>query len=57
MAETVIHRSGLLWKAVRTSFSLPGVLPPVAENGNLLVDGCVLNNLPGDIMKNLYGEL
>ncbi|MDP2862490.1 MAG: cyclic nucleotide-binding and patatin-like phospholipase domain-containing protein [Desulfobacterales bacterium] len=54
-AETVIHRSGLLWKAVRTSLSLPGVLPPVTEKGNLLVDGCVLNNLPGDIMKNLYG--
>jgi NTE family protein/lysophospholipid hydrolase len=54
-AKTVVHRSGLLWKAVRTSLSLPGVLPPVTEKGNLLVDGCVLNNLPGDIMKNLYG--
>lgn len=54
-AETVVHRNGLIWKAVRTSLSLPGVLPPVTDNGSLLVDGCVLNNLPGDIMKNLYG--
>ncbi len=52
-AESVIHRSDSLRKAVTASMSLPGVLPPVVENNELLVDGCVLNNLPGDIMKEI----
>jgi len=52
-AESVIHRSGSLKKAVTASMSLPGVLPPVVENNELLVDGCVLNNLPGDVMKEI----
>jgi len=54
-AEMVIHQKGLLWKAAKASMSLPGIQVPVVENNDLLVDGCVLNNLPGDIMKNLYG--
>lgn len=46
-----IHRSGLLWRALRASVALPGILPPVtAEGGHLLVDGGVMNNLPVDVM-------
>jgi NTE family protein len=52
-AESVMHRTGSLIKAVSASMSLPGVLAPVVDNSNLLVDGCVLNNLPGDMMKEL----
>ncbi|MEY4878609.1 MAG: family protein RssA [Pseudomonadota bacterium] len=46
-----VHRSGLLWRALRASVALPGILPPVtAEGGHLLVDGGVMNNLPVDVM-------
>jgi NTE family protein len=46
-----VHRSGPLWRALRASVALPGILPPVTEEGgHLLVDGGVMNNLPVDIM-------
>jgi NTE family protein len=46
-----IHRTGLLWRALRATVALPGILPPVtAEGGHLLVDGGVMNNLPVDVM-------
>lgn len=32
---------------------IPGVVPPVVENGDLLVDGGVLDNLPIDVMRRL----
>jgi predicted acylesterase/phospholipase RssA/CRP-like cAMP-binding protein len=49
--ETRVHDRGPLWKAIRASVSLPAVLPPAFEDGHLLVDGGVLNNLPVDIMR------
>src|SRR5262245_44331091 len=45
-----IHRTGPLWRALRASVALPGILPPVTEGGHLLVDGGVMNNLPVDVM-------
>lgn len=47
-----IHRSGPGWLAVRASFSIPGVFPPVqSATGDLLVDGGVLDNMPIGIMR------
>ena len=46
-----IHEQGPAWQAVRASISLPAILPPVLENGHLLIDGGVLNNLPVDVMR------
>ena len=46
-----LHRQGLLQKALRASISLPGVLPPVAEDGSVLVDGAVMKNFPADVMR------
>ena len=54
-ASMVVHRSGLLWRAVRASSSLPGVIPPVIDNGDMLYDGCLLNNLPVDLMREEIG--
>jgi predicted acylesterase/phospholipase RssA/CRP-like cAMP-binding protein len=48
-----VHRRGCAARAIRASVSIPGVLPPVPERGELLVDGGVLNNLPVDIMREL----
>jgi NTE family protein/lysophospholipid hydrolase len=54
-AEPRVHRAGPVWKAIRASLSLPGVFQPVVEGSDLLVDGGVLNNLPGDVMRELGG--
>ena len=45
------HRAGKLWRALRASVALPGILPPVTYHGHLLVDGGVMNNLPVDVMR------
>ena len=51
----VVHDRGSLWEAVRASVSLPGILPPFARGLHLLVDGSVINNLPGDVMRQRGG--
>ncbi|OCP01930.1 MULTISPECIES: patatin-like phospholipase family protein [unclassified Ensifer] len=49
-----VHRRGKLWQAVRASGSIPGVLPPFfTADGDMLVDGAIMNNLPLDQMKEL----
>ena len=50
-----IHRDGELWRALRASVALPGILPPVTHHGHLLVDGGVMNNLPVDVMREQAG--
>jgi len=47
------HRNGLLWRAVCASIAIPGILPPVIEGDEVLVDGGVMNNFPVDIMRDL----
>lgn len=49
--DAVTHRSGLLWYWLRASSAIPGVLPPVFHQGQVLVDGAVINNLPTDTMR------
>ena len=46
-----VHRNGALRHALRASISLPGILPPVIDSGDVLVDGAVLNNFPTDVMR------
>ena len=49
-----VIRRGPLWKAVRASASLPAILPPVlTEDGRLLVDGGVVDNVPLQTMREL----
>jgi NTE family protein len=48
VGDVRVHRSGRLWKSLRASTAIPGVLMPVAEGNHILVDGGVLNNLPID---------
>jgi predicted acylesterase/phospholipase RssA len=52
-AEPVIHRRGSLAHALRASASLPGILPPVHEDGDLLIDGGLLDTLPVGVMRTL----
>ena len=48
-----IHREGPLWKALRATVSIPGLLPPVVQDGQLLVDGGLMNNIPVDVMSTI----
>ncbi|MEO1660964.1 MAG: patatin-like phospholipase family protein [Pseudomonadota bacterium] len=48
-----VHRQGQLRRALRASIALPGILPPVIDDGEVLVDGAVLNNFPTDVMREL----
>lgn len=48
-----VHSSGFLRHALRASIALPGILPPVIDDGDVLVDGGVLNNFPVNIMQAL----
>lgn len=52
----VVHRTGLMVPRLRASIAIPGVLPPVPLEGDIHVDGGVLNNLPVDVMRRLYPD-
>lgn len=49
--ESLIFESGYLSMALRASVSIPGVFPPVQMPPYTLVDGGILNNLPGDVLR------
>ena len=51
--HSTVHRNGLLWRWLRASVAIPGVLPPVMDRGEVLVDGGAMNNLPVDFMREL----
>lgn len=51
----VIHARGFIWEALRSSAAVPGVYPPYVLNGELLLDGGLINNLPVDVMRDLIG--
>lgn len=48
-----VHRKGLLRRAMRASIAIPGVMPPVVRDGEVLVDGAVLKNFPTSVMRQL----
>jgi predicted acylesterase/phospholipase RssA/CRP-like cAMP-binding protein len=54
-AEAVVHERGPLWTAVRASLALPGIYPPVYADGDLLIDGAAVDNLPVDVMRDRIG--
>lgn len=55
--EEVIFRSGLLWPAVLASFAIPGMYPPQRMGERLLVDGGVLNPVPGDVAAEMGADV
>ena len=55
--QEVILREGSVAEAVRATISLPGVLEPVERQGQSLVDGGVLNNVPADLARALGAEV
>ncbi|MFM9849575.1 MAG: patatin-like phospholipase family protein [Hyphomicrobiaceae bacterium] len=50
------HTRGDLWAAIRASGSIPALLPPYyTDDGQMLVDGCLLDNVPIRSMHELKG--
>ena len=47
--------SGDLGRALQASMAIPGALPPVVRDGDLLCDGGTFNNLPADVMRQMRG--
>ncbi|HET7593327.1 MAG TPA: patatin-like phospholipase family protein [Rhodanobacteraceae bacterium] len=47
---TAVHREGLLWRWIRASSAVPGILPPLFHDHHVYVDGAVINNLPTDVL-------
>ncbi|CAK5264734.1 unnamed protein product, partial [Mycena citricolor] len=41
-----IHENGYAWRFIRASMTLIGLLPPLCNNGEMLVDGGYVDNLP-----------
>jgi predicted acylesterase/phospholipase RssA/CRP-like cAMP-binding protein len=54
-AELLVHDRGSLLHAVRASTAIPGIIPPVWHEGDLLVDGGLMNNLPIEIAHSRLG--
>jgi NTE family protein len=56
LKKEAVHTQGLLWESVRASGSIPGIVPPMVIDGQIHVDGGLLNNLPVDVMRNFLGK-
>jgi predicted acylesterase/phospholipase RssA len=54
-AESVVLDRGPVWRAARISTSIPGMLPPTEQDGRLLVDGGLLDNLPVEALRQRCG--
>ncbi|HEY6984406.1 cyclic nucleotide-binding and patatin-like phospholipase domain-containing protein [Reyranella sp.] len=48
-----IHQTGRLWRWLRASVAIPGVLPPFNDAGQIHVDGGVIDNFPVRAMRRL----
>jgi predicted acylesterase/phospholipase RssA len=53
--EQMVLTNGPLWRAVRASMAAAPIFVPMLHNGDLLVDGGYLNNVPVDVMRQRVG--
>ncbi|CAG8445117.1 7489_t:CDS:10 [Acaulospora morrowiae] len=51
-----VHKWGYAWRYIRASMSLSAFLPPLCDNGHLLVDGGYMDNLPVGVMKSMGAD-
>lgn len=54
-----LHPAGSIWRYVRASASYVPYLPPLCDpkDGHLLVDGCYVNNVPGQHYNHFLSTL
>ncbi len=55
--EAMIFESGKLADAMRASMSIPSVFAPYEINGELYVDGGLVNNFPTDVVKEMGADI
>ena len=55
--EPIVLDRGPLARAMRATMAIPGVFAPVAVGDWLLVDGGVLNNVPGDVVRDAGADV
>ncbi|MEH6451567.1 MAG: patatin-like phospholipase family protein [Psychromonas sp.] len=56
-SEAVVLDSGSLSQAIRASSTVPGIVEPTVIDGNLLVDGAIVNNIPIDVVKKMGADI
>jgi NTE family protein len=49
--ELVVLGDGSVAEALRATIAFPGLFPPVRQNGRVLVDGGVIDNVPADVVR------
>ena len=55
-SRSEIHTSGYVWRYVRASMSLAGLIPPLCDEGSMLLDGGYIDNLTVAHMKSLGAD-
>lgn len=55
--QAVCIDRGLMVDAVRASLSIPGVFTPAQRDGNILVDGGLVNPIPIDVVREMGAEV
>lgn len=56
-SRSEVHTSGYVWRYIRASMSLAGLLPPMCDEGNMLLDGGYTDNLTVSHMKSLGADV
>jgi len=56
-SRSEVHTSGYVWRYVRASMSLAGLIPPLCDEGNMLLDGGYVDNLTVAHMKSLGADV
>lgn len=54
--KRVVLNQGSVAQAVRASAAYPGLFQPVEINGQLLIDGGVVDNLPADVVREMGAD-
>lgn len=55
-SRSEFHTSGYAWRYIRASMSLAGLLPPLCDEGSMLLDGGYVDNLTVSHMKSLGAD-
>ena len=53
--EQVLRQRAARQRACWRACAIPGALPPVLHDGDLLCDGGMFNNFPADVMRAAWG--
>ena len=54
-SEMKVHTQGSLAKAIMATTRAPAIFPPIVYDGELRVDGGLLNNVPVDECEVIWG--